>query len=68
MATPLDYQTGTVALAAYMKAAIESMVATGQIPGFAEGMAEGFVTNLASGGAKSVIDAVDAEREKGATS
>jgi hypothetical protein len=66
MGTPLDYQTGSTALATYMKTAIDSMVAAGQIPRFAEGMAEGFVANMAAGGAKAVIDAVDAERAKGA--
>ncbi len=68
MGTPLDYQTGSTALAAYMKTAIENMVAAGTIPSFAEGMAEGFVANMAVGGAKVVIDAVDAERAKGTTS
>ena len=65
MATSSDYSTGGNALAAYMKTAIESMVAAGEIPSFAEGMAESFVAKLAPGGAKATIDAVEAARAKG---
>jgi hypothetical protein len=65
MGTPLDYQTGSTAAAACMKATIESMVAEGTIPEFAESQAEGFVAKMAPSVAKAVIDALDAERSKG---
>jgi len=67
MGSPLDYQTGTDALTACMKTIIDGMVTTGGIPEFAKGMAENFVVKMAPLGAKAVIDAVDAERAKGAT-
>lgn len=60
MATPQDYTTGSAALTAYMKAFIENP-ANG-VPVFAEGEAESFIGKMAAGGAKSVIDAVDAGR------
>ena len=61
-ASQKDYDTGTAAATASLKAYIDQQVAAGKIPAFAEGMAEGFVSGAAAGCAKDVIDAIDAER------
>jgi len=66
MGTPLDYQTGTNAFTAAADDFIAAQVAAGKIPGFFSNQAKEFVTQMAAAGAKAVIDAVDAERAKGA--
>ncbi len=60
-----DYDAGTKAATASLKAYIDQQVASGAIPSFAEGMAEGFVSGAAASVAKDVVDAVDAERAGG---
>ena len=59
MATPQDYATGTAAVTAAATAFVKA-----NVPGMFQGEAASFITQMAPALAKSVIDAVDAERAK----
>jgi hypothetical protein len=62
MATPQDYQIGTAALAAIIKAAIAANVPQFLMSEVAEHQA--MIDQIEAQGAKAVIDAVDAARAK----
>jgi hypothetical protein len=60
MATALDYQIGTAALATIVAAAIKA-----NVPEWLQGnIPQGLVQQIEQQGAKAVIDAVDAARAK----
>ncbi len=65
MATSVDYETGTIALASVIVEAIKA-----NVPGWAEGMVaehQALISQIEAQGSKAVIDAVDAARAKVAT-
>ena len=61
-ASEQDYAVGTAALIKAVDDFVDAQVAAGKIPGFFSGQAKEFVSQMAPAGAKSVIDAVDANR------